>query len=63
MTVNSRSGVMGVSLHAQTGKWVARIMVEGKTKYLGIFENLEDAAKARREGDLKYGFHENHGRE
>lgn len=40
------SGVKGVHLHRQTGKWAAQIMVRKKVHYLGIFSNLDDAAAA-----------------
>lgn len=37
-------------------------MVNYKTIYLGRFDNLEDAIKARQEAEIKYGFHPNHGK-
>lgn len=45
----STSGFKGVSKHNQTGKWQARIKVNGKDKYLGLFEHPEDAHQAYRE--------------
>ena len=40
------SGVRGVSRDRETGKWVARIRVNGKTHWLGRFEQIKDAASA-----------------
>lgn len=51
---NNTSGVPGVSLNKKTGKWRARIMVNRKEISLGHYELFEDAAKARKEGELKY---------
>ena len=44
---NSRTGVLGVSAHQ--GKFMARIGVEGRQRYLGIFETVEAAAAAYNE--------------
>ena len=45
--VDNKSGYKGVSLHTKTGKWHARIMVDvGKSKSLGLFADVKDAAKA-----------------
>tara|TARA_R110001592_G_scaffold361090_1_gene670923 strand:+ start:5561 stop:6106 length:546 start_codon:yes stop_codon:yes gene_type:complete len=43
-------------------KWVARITVEGKSIYLGAYQCYGEAVAARKEAELKYGFHENHDR-
>jgi len=59
---NNTSGYVGVCKHS-CGKWQVHITVNSKMKYLGLFENIEDAAAARAAADIKYGFHENHGRE
>jgi hypothetical protein len=42
---NNKSGKKGVSKH-KGGYWRARIMVGGKEIFLGLFLNLEEAAKA-----------------
>jgi len=36
----------GVCWHKKAGKWVASITVDGKTRHLGLFVDIEDAAKA-----------------
>ena len=51
---NSKSGVRGVSWHEATHKWRARIMVHGVSIELGYFDQIEDAATARQEGELQY---------
>lgn len=51
---NNTSGVTGVSIHKQTGKWRARIMVDYKEIALGLFDNKEDAIKARLQAEIKY---------
>jgi hypothetical protein len=59
---NNDSGHQGVSWHNARQKWGAYIWVGGKNKFLGYFDKFEDAAAARRAADIKYGYHENHGR-
>lgn len=46
---NNSSGVRGVSWKKGTKKWWARIEINGKTKSLGYYTSLEDAARARAE--------------
>jgi hypothetical protein len=56
------SGFQGVCWFPQTKRWVARIHFENKSYSLGYFKNKEDAIHARREAEIKFGYHENHGR-
>ena len=56
------SGWTGVSWGKRENKWRARIMVDGVEKYLGTYYTIEEAVKARKKANLKYGFHENHGK-
>ena len=58
----NKTGICGVSIHKQTGKFRVRISHGGKLLSLGLFNNLDDAAKARKDADIKYGYHENHGK-
>lgn len=58
---NNKSGVNGVLWDKSIGKWSARIMVDGKLHILLNTSSFEEACNARREADLKYKFHENHG--
>jgi len=58
----NKSGVIGVYRHGQIGKWVAQITLNGKARYLGVFDRIEDAAKARKMAEEEFGYHRNHGR-
>lgn len=56
------TGVAGVSL-TEYGTFKARIKVDGEEIHLGNYETLEEAAAARKEAEVEYGYHENHGRD
>lgn len=60
--MNNSSGVTGVYWDRRRAKWTAAIKIDYKTVYLGAFDNLDDAAQARKHAEIKYGFHRNHGR-
>lgn len=51
---NNTSGFSGVWFRTYSNKWVAEIKVNYKKIYLGSFENIEDAAKARKQAEIKY---------
>ena len=59
--VNNTSGTTGVVWDKDLLKWAARIMVNRKCLYLGVFVDIELAKNARKQAEVKYGFHENHG--
>lgn len=56
------SGVTGVR-QIGNGKFQATICVNRKRITLGAFIKFEDAVKARKEAEILYNFHQNHGRE
>lgn len=58
---DSSTGVTGVSWHSSAKKWRAHISVKGKQVSLGVFDNKEDAIRARVAASVDFGFHENHG--
>lgn len=60
---NNASGVTGVSWSNTTSKWVASITINSKMIHLGRFKDFNDAEMARRDAEIYYGFHENHGKE
>lgn len=45
------SGVRGIYFNKKRGKWVAQIGFKSKCYYLGGYEKLEDAVKARAKGE------------
>ena len=51
---NSSSGVAGVTFNQKSGKWTARIQVDGNRIFLGYFVRKEDAVDARKEAEIKY---------
>lgn len=50
----NKSGYPGVSFQKATEKWKAQIRIEGKIKYLGIYEKVEDAIEARKKAEKEY---------
>jgi len=51
---NNTSGVKGVSYIKRRKKWQASLMIQGKTIHLGYFNRIEDAIRARKNGERKY---------
>ena len=47
-------GVAGVRKHKQCDRYQARITVNGKEKYLGLFKTLDEAIHARKKAEIKY---------
>lgn len=58
---DNTSGYNGVVWHKGGNKWMARITVNGKSKYLGLFENINDAVAARAAAQVGQGFTKRHG--
>ena len=58
----NKSGMTGVSWDTQTQRWRAHITVNGKMISLGRYIDKIDALTARKNAEIKYNFHENHGR-
>jgi len=58
---NNKSGFTGVYWRKDANKWRAAIKTHGKKISLGCFTDKQDAIDARKEANIKYGFHENHG--
>lgn len=60
--VNNRSGVTGVNWVRSKRRWIARIWDGPHHKYLGQFENLDDARIARLKAERELGYSNRHGR-
>lgn len=60
--IDNTSGVTGVTWHRATGKWCAKIGINGTTKHLGLFQTMEEAVRARAAAEAQFGYHPNHGR-
>lgn len=61
----NKTGITGVILiytPKGTKRYMANIVYNNKPIFLGNYDTLEEAAAARKAAEIKYGFHENHGR-
>lgn len=54
LQINNSSGITGISWFAKTNQWRAYIIINKKFVHLGLYDNLEDAIKARKEAENKY---------
>lgn len=61
LNVNNKTGVSGVYIHTQTGKFCAQGKSSGKRLHLGCFDNIEDARTIREMFMVKHGFSSRHG--
>ena len=59
-STKNTSGYVGV--YKRGAKWLARISVDNKKLHLGIYDTVEQAVQARKQAEIDYGYHENHGR-
>ncbi len=62
MRSDNVSGVTGVSWDKSRNRWAARIKVDAGYIYLGRFAEFSDAVNARKNAEVLYGFHANHGK-
>lgn len=60
--ISNTSGVTGVSWDRKNLKWFVTIRVNKKNVFLGRFDKFDEAVKVRKEAELLYNFHENHGK-
>lgn len=54
LIATNTSGHNGVYRNNKSQKWVAQITFKGKTYYLGSYDRIEDAVKARQSGEQMY---------
>lgn len=59
---SNMSGVIGVSWDKLNFRWLACIGFENRTITLCCTKDFDEAVAARKAAEVKYGFHENHGR-
>lgn len=59
---DNSSGTTGIYFNKRAKKWQAYICVKGKQMYLGVFKDIDEAIKVRKQAEVEYGFHANHGR-
>ena len=61
MQRNNASGVTGVAWAKREGKWRATIGIKGRNKWLGDYDSLAEATKARKDAEIAHEFHPQHG--
>jgi len=61
--VDNTSGQVGVCWNKKLCKWSAGIMVDKKRIHLGTFAEYHEAVNVRKNAEVLYGFHENHGKD
>ena len=59
---HNTSGISGVTWHKAQRQWVSYIGLNGKRSHLGYFNHMDEAVKARKEAEVLYNYHPNHGR-
>lgn len=59
---NNTSGVLGVSWYKPYRRWRATVNIGGRSRHLGYFDTVAEAAAARTEASETHGYHPNHGR-
>ena len=57
---NNQSGSCGVT-QRPSGRWVAKMQVDGRQITVGTFDTMSGAVAARRDAEKAHGFHINHG--
>ena len=60
---DNTSGVVGVNWNKQFKRWSARIHVDGRRINLGTFTEFSKAVDPRKNAEVLYGFHDNHGKD
>ena len=60
---NNNTGVTGVQWDKTSNRWRARIRFHKKEVHLGMFVEFSEAVNARKNAEVLYGFHENHGKD
>ena len=61
LSTKNTSGCVGVSFCNLYKKWKVRISVDGNRKSLGYYAEKEEAILIRKQAEIDYGYHKNHG--
>lgn len=61
-STNNTTGVVGVHYRTKMGVWRAEIRHQGRAVHIGAFKEFDDAVRARKLAEVKYGYHSNHGK-
>ncbi|GAA0729994.1 HNH endonuclease [Sphingomonas japonica] len=59
---SNTSGFHGVMWEKSHKAWAAKININGRQCRIGRFKKFDDAVAARKAAEVRYGYHENHGR-
>jgi hypothetical protein len=51
---DNRTGVKGVTRCKRDDRWIAQIFAEGRNRFLGRFDTIEEAAAAYAAASLKF---------
>lgn len=62
LSKRNSSGVTGVHWRKSRDRWIASIRCNGKLVSLGSFCDFNEAVRVRKAAEVRYGFHENHGK-
>lgn len=57
---DNNTGIQGVCF--RNNRWIARIHIDGKERWLGAFRDKDAAVSARKQAERINNYHENHGR-
>ncbi|MEN1919816.1 HNH endonuclease [Enterobacter asburiae] len=55
------SGEIGIHWNKKLSKWHVQINADGKRKFVGVYESMEEAKQARDKVKAEHGYHANHG--
>jgi len=58
LSIMNKSGILGVHWVSKANRWRAEI----GDQYLGQYVDVENAIKVRKDAEIKYNYHQNHGR-
>lgn len=57
----SKSGALGVHWSAPHKAWRVAIHIDGRTRTIGLYKDIEEAKAARKEANKKHGYSDRHG--